>query len=233
MPVEVQLLLTASIAIAFVHTLAGPDHYLPFIALARSRGWSARKMVMWTIICGCGHVWSSVFLALAGAAIGWSVHSLKWLESIRGGWAGWFLLVFGLLYAVWGLIKAYRGSTHKHFEWNDDNSFYVYQHRHGEAVAPHEKHAVTPWVLFLIFVLGPCEPMIPLLYLPATRSAWWVMGVLITVYTFFTLVTMLVMVLLGYYGVSLIKSNVLHRYIHTISGSAILVCGVGMVFMNW
>src|SRR6476619_2251083 len=232
MPVEVQILLSAAIAIAFVHTLAGPDHYLPFIALARARGWSVRRMVVWTLLCGCAHVWSSVFLAMIGAAIGWSTHSLKWLESVRGGWAGWFLLLFGISYCVWGLVKAYKGSGHQHFEFNDDNSIYVYRHRHDEAVAPHEKHAVTPWVLFLVFVLGPCEPMIPLLCLPAARSVWWVLGVLIFVYTLCTLAAMLVMVLLGYYGVGLIKSDVLHRYIHAISGSAIFICGAGMVFLN-
>jgi hypothetical protein len=64
------LLAITAISIAFLHTLAGPDHYLPFIALSKARGWSMGRTIMWTIICGCGHVWSSVLLGLGGAALG-------------------------------------------------------------------------------------------------------------------------------------------------------------------
>ena len=38
-PETTVLALTAA-AIAFVHTLLGPDHYLPFVAMAKARGWS-------------------------------------------------------------------------------------------------------------------------------------------------------------------------------------------------
>ncbi len=110
---------------------------------------------------------------------------------------------------------------------------YVYEHKHGEAVNPKERHVVTPWVMFIIFVLGPCEPMIPLLYFPAAKSSWWGMILLIGVYTFFTLATMLLMVILGYYGIGFIKTEKFERYIHALGGLTILICGVGMVFIGW
>ncbi len=164
---EIQILILTAITISFIHTVSGPDHYLPFIALSKARGWSLRKTIWWTVICGCGHVWSSVLLGLGGAAIGWSLSSLQWFEDIRGGIAGWCLSGFGLIYFIWGLIKAKQNYRHKHFDYTDDGSVFVYEHRHGEIVQPKELHAVTPWVMFLIFVLGPYEPMIPLLYFPA------------------------------------------------------------------
>jgi threonine/homoserine/homoserine lactone efflux protein len=92
---------------------------------------------------------------------------------------------------------------------------------------------LTPWVMFIIFLLGPCEPMIPLLYFPAAKSSWWSMCILIVVYTFFTLLTMLTMVLLGYYGISFLKTDKLEKYMHALGGMTILICGAGMVFMNW
>src|ERR1044071_6605449 len=95
---EMQVLIVAAITVACLHTLTGPDHYLPFIALSKSRGWSFRKTLMWTSICGTGHVLSSIVLAAAGAALGWSLSKISWLENIRGGIAGWFLLLFGLGY---------------------------------------------------------------------------------------------------------------------------------------
>jgi threonine/homoserine/homoserine lactone efflux protein len=87
--------------------------------------------------------------------------------------------------------------------------------------------------MFVIFLLGPCEPMIPLLYFPAAQNNWWGMFLLIAVYTFFTLVTMLVMVILGYYGVSFLKTDKLERYVHALGGLTLFICGAGMVFMGW
>lgn len=230
---ELTALLGTAIGISLLHTLAGPDHYLPFIALAKARGWTVRRTLFWTAVCGCGHVWSSVLLGLVAASIGWSLSKTDWVEGIRGDVAGISLLVFGAVYFVWGLLRARKAQRHKHFDVYDDGSVYVFEHKHGEAVAPKERHAVTPWVMFLIFLLGPCEPMIPLLYVPAVHQSLYGMMLLIAVYTFFTLLMMMTMVLLGYYGFSFLASQKLERYMHTLGGAAIALCGAGIVFMEW
>ena len=230
---ELQVLIITAITISCLHTLAGPDHYLPFVALSKSRNWSFRKTIFWTVICGSGHVWSSVLLGLGGAALGWSFSKIGSIESIRGGLAAWMLLIFGLIYCTWGIFRATRDKRHKHFEVEEDSTVYVFEHRHGEVVAPKEKHQVTPWVMFIIFLLGPCEPMIPLLYFPAAKSSFGAMILLIAVYTVFTLLTMLVMVGLGYYGIALLNTNRLERYMHALGGAAIFICGLGMVYLGW
>ena len=230
---EMQLLLISAISISFLHTVSGPDHYLPFVALSRARGWSLSKTIFWTVVCGCGHVWSSVLLGLGGAALGWSVSKLGWLEEVRGGWAAWCLLVFGLIYCIWGLIRARQNKTHKHFDVVDDGSVYVFEHRHGEVVPPKERHRVTPWVMFIIFFLGPCEPMIPLLYFPAVKNSAGMLLLLVGVYTAFTLATMVLMVLLGYYGLGLFKTQRLEKYMHALGGLTILICGIALVFLEW
>ena len=229
---EIEILVITAITISFLHTVSGPDHYLPFIALAKSRGWSVGKTIWWTVICGCGHVWSSVLLGLGGAAIGWSLSSISWAESIRGGLAGWCLVGFGLIYFCWGLIRARQNKLHKHFDVND-TGVYVFEHHHGEVVPASERHAVTPWVMFIVFVLGPCEPMIPLLYFPAAKASWWAMCILIIIYTLFTLATMIVMVLMGYHGLAFLKVERLQKYMHALGGVTILICGAGIVFLNW
>ncbi|QHV94198.1 hypothetical protein [Spirosoma endbachense] len=230
---ETQLLVLTSITVAFLHTATGPDHYLPFLALAKARSWSLPRTIGWTIVCGCGHVWSSVLLGLGGAALGWSVAKINWFESIRGGIAGWALLGFGLIYSVWGLFRAYQNRPHKHFDLQDNGELYVYEHKHDLAVSPQNRYKVTPWVMFLIFVLGPCEPMIPLLYFPAAQQSWSGMLLLIGTYTVFTLATMTSLVLLGYYGISLLKTEQLERYMHALAGLTITICGAGMVFLEW
>jgi len=230
---EIELLISTAIIISFLHTVTGPDHYLPFIALSKARGWSFSKTIVWTVVCGCGHVWSSVLLGLGAAAIGWSLSKIHWAESVRGGIAGWTLLGFGLVYFVWGLLRAKQNRSHKHFDLNTDGEMCVFEHKHGEAVMPKERHKVTPWVMFIIFLLGPCEPMIPLLYFPAAKSSWWGMLVLVIVYTLFTLATMILMVLLGYYGIGFLKTQKLEKYMHALGGVTILICGAGMVLLNW
>ncbi|HYO22334.1 MAG TPA: hypothetical protein VER36_07995 [Flavisolibacter sp.] len=230
---ELQLLIISAISISFLHTISGPDHYLPFIALSKARGWSASRTVFWTVVCGCGHVWSSVLLGLGGAALGWSVSKLGWLEEVRGGWAGWSLFGFGLIYLLWGLWRAGANKRHRHFDVTESGSIYVFEHRHGETVAPTERHTVTPWVLFIIFLLGPCEPMIPLLFFPAAKSSAGIMLLLVAVYTLFTLATMITMVLLGYHGLSVFKTVRLEKYVHALGGLTILICGAGMVFLDW
>jgi sulfite exporter TauE/SafE len=230
---EMEILMIAAISIACLHTVTGPDHYLPFIALSKSRGWSFSKTVGWTIICGCGHVWSSVLLGLGGAALGWSLSKVSWMENVRGGIAGWVMLAFGFIYGIWGLCRAYKNNPHKHFDLQDDGAVYVYQHKHGEAVAPQDRHKVTPWVMFIIFILGPCEPMIPLLYFPAAKNSWSGMIVLITVYTLITLLTMVTMVILGYWGIAFVKTEKLERYVHALGGLTIFICGAGMLFLGW
>lgn len=233
MPAELYILLGTAISIALVHTLTGPDHYLPFIALAKTRGWSFGRTVWWTIICGCGHVWSSVMLGLGGAALGWSLGRISALESMRGSFAAWLMLCAGLLYMLWGLYRARAGKRHKHFDIGEQDELYVYEHRHGQPVAVHERHKVTPWVIFIIFFLGPCEPMIPLLFFPASQDHGLVMLLLILIYTLFTLLAMVVMVALGYFGLSLSRSAVLEKYVHALSGLSIVICAAGMLFLGW
>jgi len=233
MHTEILVLITTAIAIACVHTATGPDHYLPFIALAKARGWSFASTLGWTILCGCGHVWSSVLLGLSGAALGWSLSNVSWFENVRGGIAGWVLVIFGVIYGVWGWLRIYQNRSHKHFDMYEDGSIYVYEHKHGETVNTKERHKVTPWVLFIIFLLGPCEPMIPLMYFPAAKNSWLGMVLLIIVYTSFTLLTMIVMVTLGYGGIAFLKPENSGRYAHALGGLTLFICGGGMVFIGW
>ena len=81
MPGDMQALIITAVSIACLHTLTGPDHYLPFIALSKAKGWNIAKTIGWTITCGLGHVLSSVALGLGGAALGWSLSKASWLEN--------------------------------------------------------------------------------------------------------------------------------------------------------
>ena len=66
------ILLTAA-GIALLHTSLGPDHYLPFAALAKAHNWSVRRTLWVTAGCGIGHVSASLLLGLLAAMAGWSL----------------------------------------------------------------------------------------------------------------------------------------------------------------
>jgi len=103
---EISVLLITAASIGFMHTLFGPDHYIPFIAMSKAGNWSKFKTLWVTILCGIGHVGSTIVLGFLGIAFGYSVFHLESIESYRGDIAGWLLLVFGLLYMVWGIRRA-------------------------------------------------------------------------------------------------------------------------------
>ena len=82
-------LLGLAAGIGLLHTLIGADHYLPFIVLGRAQGWTLRKLIVVTSLCGVGHVLASVLLGFIGIGLGVALGKLEWIESFRGSVAGW------------------------------------------------------------------------------------------------------------------------------------------------
>jgi len=66
MDTTLTILLTTAVSVAFVHTLIGVDHTLPFIVIGRARDWPLRKVLGLTALCGLGHVLTSVVLGGVG-----------------------------------------------------------------------------------------------------------------------------------------------------------------------
>jgi len=77
---ELVILTWTAVTIGFVHTIFGPDHYVPFIVLSKVRQWSGIKTVMITLLCGIGHVLSSIILGFVGIAVGIAVFKLRQLK---------------------------------------------------------------------------------------------------------------------------------------------------------
>jgi sulfite exporter TauE/SafE len=220
METELTALLITAGSIGFVHTVLGPDHYLPFVAMSRARNWSEIRTLSVTALCGLGHVLSSVVLGLIGVAIGSAVTSLEAIESVRGDLAAWALIAFGLVYFAWGIRRAAKNLPHKHLlgtthEHHDDGS-----HKH--------KANITPWILFTIFVLGPCEPLIPVLMYPAAQSSLSGLVLVAAVFSAVTIATMMAVVFVLNRGIKILPVQNLERYAHALAGLVILLCGVAI-----
>jgi len=223
-------------SLGFVHTLVGPDHYVPFTVISKARHWSFVKTMWITFLCGIGHIASSVVLGFVGIAFGIAVAKLKFIESQRGEIAAWMLIVFGLLYSVWGIRKAIRNKPHVHVHAHAEGEVHRHVHVHQEGHAHlhtrKEEPNLTPWILFTIFVFGPCEPLIPLIMYPAARSS--LAGVVWVTTTFgaVTLLTMMTLVALTRWGIQLLPLKFFERYMHAMAGGTILCCGLAIRFLG-
>ena len=224
------LLLTTAFTIGFVHTLVGVDHTLPFIVLGRAREWSLRKTLSVTAVCGLAHVVTSVALGAVGIAAGLALESMGWIQEIRGELAAWLLIGFGGAYAAWASVRHFRSKRHTHSHVHEDGTIHSHEHNHvTEHLHVHEgPNVVTVWSLFIVFALGPCEALIPLLMAPAAAQHWsWV--VMVTgAFTFATLATMLVTVYLGYVGLSPKRLGRLMPYGNILAGLAIALSGLAI-----
>lgn len=233
---EFLILLTTTASVAFIHTLAGPDHYLPFIVISKARKWKLKKTIWFTALCGLGHVGSSVILGLVGIALGVAVGELEVFEGVRGSIISWLFTSFGLLYMVWGVQKAYRNKPHTHLHFHENQSIHEHDHTHnGEHVHIHEadkKVNLTPWILFTIFILGPCEPLIPLVMFPAAKDNYSDMFLLIGMFSLITIATMVLLVSAAFYGIEFLPIKRLERYSHALAGGTIFACGLGMIFLG-
>lgn len=221
--------------IGVFHTLAGPDHYVPFIALARVGRWTFPKTLAVTLVCGAGHVLSSVVLGAIGIGLGLAVGGLEWFEGLRGNLAGWLLLGFGLAYLAWGIKQAVRNQPHSHVHIHRDAAAHVHTHTHwGEHAHPHgaddRARSMTPWILFIIFVFGPCEPLIPLLMFPAAKLSLVGIVLVALVFAVCTIGTMTIVVTAAYFGLSKLSFSWFGRYGHAIAGLAIATCGAAIQF---
>jgi hypothetical protein len=208
------LLLTAA-TLGFVHTAIGVDHSLPFVALAQARRWSLGRTLAITLGCGTLHVLSSVLIAGVGLGLGAAGQRLLVIEETRGTWAGWLLVGLGFAYSAVALWRARAGAHHAH-----------------EADALGAGRLMP--ALFLIFALGPCEALLPLLMASGITLDLAQGAAIAAVFSLATIVTMLGLVTLGSLGAQRLSASLgrfaprLRQHAHTLAGVTLLASGLGI-----
>lgn len=211
MATDPSVLILASLTAGIVHTLLGPDHYFPFIVFSKARGCSYRKTFWTTLACGLGHILGAVLLGYLTLSLGFSLEKLNLIESARGHLAGWAVLLFGLIYLTWGLRLAFQKNV--------------------DITSP-ARTGLVPWVLFIIFILGPCEPLIPIMMYPALQQN--IPGIFLATGLFgaATLAATLAVVTVSYYGMSAPAFQRSGRFAHALAGLVVALCGIGIRFLG-
>ncbi|TAL31739.1 MAG: hypothetical protein EPN93_16775 [Spirochaetes bacterium] len=245
---ELSLLLATAGSLGFIHTILGPDHYIPFIMMAQARAWSVSRTMWITLLCGIGHIAGSVVLGVLGISLGLALSGIEQFEEARGNIAAWLLIAFGFAYLLYGLKAAYRHRTHRHAHEHDpghDHNGAGHDHGHAH-LHPHshegghlhvhdaegKKKNITPWLLFTIFVFGPCESLIPILMYPAATRSGTSVALVALVFGGATILTMMGVVLVSLYGITLLPVKKFERYTHALAGFSILLCGLAIRFLG-
>lgn len=198
--------LSAAAAAGIIHTFLGPDHYLPFVALAKARDWSVFKAVQVTVLCGIAHVFGAVLLGLAVIRLQVSIEKLGILELHRGDLAAWGLIAFGLMHLVASLRRRAKNR-------------------------PEAQHLDTG-LLFAIFILGPCEPLIPLMLYPGVSHHPAMLWVVIGTFGIATVTTMVGLVSSLTFGLNLLPLKIKPSHGYAITATVFLFCGLGIKFLG-
>jgi hypothetical protein len=199
-----------------LHSMA-PDHWVPFMAVGRARGWSAARTAQVTLLCGFVHVTVSVVLGLLALRLGQEMLEAfgTRLESV----AGILLIGFGLAYGLWGLRRGLAGKQHGH------------AHPHFDHV--HDPSRATVLGLVLLFSVDPCVRLIPIILAAAPLGPARLVG-LIAIYEVATIATMVALVLVARSGaVKVLQAPWLDRYGDALAGALIVVTGVAVAALGW
>lgn len=203
-----ELLLLSALTIGALHSLA-PDHWIPFVALARAQQWSRWKTTYSVFLAGLGHISSSLVIGVIGIALGVAAEHVGGWETIRGDVASLLLIGFGVAYMIYGFKQIGKRHTHSH----------------------DKVKTVSYWTMFILIVFGPCEPLIPLLF--ASSAYGWMHVVLVTgVFGAATLFMMLLQVHAALWGVSFFKLHFFEHASDAIAGVVIIMTGVAIRFFG-
>ncbi|MHA2621450.1 MAG: sulfite exporter TauE/SafE family protein [bacterium JZ-2024 1] len=196
------MLWLSTLFVGLLHAVA-PDHWLPFVMIARAKNWPLRKLLGLTLLAGLGHTASASLIGAVGLLLGVALQTVAFWESQRGHIASLLLIGFGIAYMVHGLKKL--GNEHAH---------------------SHPVHdGITYWTLFAVIVFGPCEPLIPLLFTSYVYG-WHAVVYVFILFTVSTIGMMLFQVWLVSLGVSHLRWRLMERAGDALAGGIIALTGM-------
>ena len=204
--------------------------------MAKAQKWSRLKTIVVTFLCGLGHVGSSVVIGAILVAAGmafteWDGSSWASWHEARGNLSAMLLMGVGAAFFVWGTIRALRGHTHAHVHVHEDGTAHAHKHDHsGAHMHVHDAKVVslTPWVLFTIFVFGPCESLIPLMLASWATAGFGGMVLVVSAFSIVTVLTILVVVAGLLAGISQVPLGKLDRWSTALAGASLVLCGVAI-----
>lgn len=217
--------------VAFFHA-AIPTHWLPFVLVARARGWNRGKTLLVTMFAGFGHVALTTLLGLGLAWFGFQVDERfgEAFPRIAGG----FLVAVGVYY----LWRQWRGAGICHHPVpggrhrpDEHCGHEAAEHSHwdgelqdSELVSRKKGDWAAISGLFLMLTLSPCEAFLPI-YLSGVPFGWRGFFVLSAILAAATFAGMLVFTWLALVGLEKIQIKKFERYEAGLLGGLFAIVG--------
>ena len=211
-------LVLTTIATAVIHTLI-PDHWLPFVLVARAERWDSARTLVLTGISALLHVSLSILIAFAvvaaEAGAGRAIAGLG--ENLETATA-WLLVLFGGVYMTWFLI---RGGHVHYFGMHP-------HHKPGDLevhASPPRAKELTGYTLAAIVGFNPCVLIIPW-FLQAAQMGRLTLIAVAAAFAVSTVASLLIVTLMGLRGTARLTSPFLTRYGEAFSGALIAMTGI-------
>ena len=224
-------------AVAFCHA-AIPTHWLPFVLVARARGWSRAKALAVAALAGTGHV---AVTTLLGLGIAWFGFELNEKIGAAFPWiAGGLLWAMGGYY-LWrqsrgiGICHHHPPGGHHHA---DEHCGHEQERSHWDDELKDSALVSTKagdWAaitgLLVMLTLSPCEGFLPV-YLSAVRFGWPGFFALSAILAVATLAAMMLFTWLALVGFDKFEVKSFERYEAGLLGALFGVLGVLIVVLE-
>jgi nickel/cobalt transporter (NicO) family protein len=222
--------------VAFFHA-AIPTHWLPFVLVARARGWGRAKTLAVTSVAGLGHV---ALTSLLGLAIAWFGFQLE--ESVEAfPWIAGGLLLAIAFYYLWrqwrgiGVCHHHPPGGHHHA---DEHCQKEHEHSHWQEElneSPLVQRQSGEWAaiggLFVMLTLSPCEGFLPV-YLSGVQFGWRGFVVLSAILAVATFAGMTLFTWLALVGFEKFRLKSFERYEAGLLGALFAILGVLVISLN-
>ena len=218
-----------------------PDHYLPFIVMAKARNWSdgaKPRGLRWPAGWGTYRKFGCARPDRSGVRYGGD-RSWKDSKSFRENLAAW-ALIWRSVWAdmpVRGIRRAVKNRPHEHVHFHKDakpSRTHAFTHATNTPMCTSRQSGSIslPGSFSPFSSSARCEPLIPILMYPAAQHSTFGLIMVTAVFGVVTISTMLGIVLVSSFGISFLPMRKLERYSHALAGGTLSSCGVAIQFLG-
>jgi nickel/cobalt transporter (NicO) family protein len=198
-----------SLVLSIIHA-AIPNHWIPLIAIGKTEKWTLKETLTATLITGFSHTLSTILIGIIVGLVG--IQLSNSYNLVTEYVAPSILIVIGIFY----IIADFRNREHNHHMDPEDTN-----------IRSNAKSRVGILVsLSVAMFLTPCVE-IEAYYFQAGMIGWKGIFIVSAVYTFTTVLLMLLFVYAGIKGTQGLRSHTLEHHEKLITG--IVLTGLGII----
>jgi nickel/cobalt exporter len=204
-----------SLLLSLIHALI-PNHWIPLIAISKTEKWTQYQTLWATLITGFSHTLSTIAIGIIIGLIGYRLSASYSIISTVA--APVILTCLGFIYVILDIRHGHHHAGNEHAPSSNDKT--------GKA-----KWRAILTSLSIAMFLTPCFE-IEAYYFQAGSIGWTGIIIVSVVYLLITLVVMLLLVFFGMKGIQTFKSKFLELHEKGITGIVLITLGLLAYFVH-